>query len=432
MPSTTELHELLRRRPSSSGGSSALSQLLQRPPSTMGVDFMAFERGRRARREADFEDAQQQMWMQEIAQHRQDASDRRQAQGYLASMLGNLQQATAAGVPVSEFLVQQLDQVMEDQAFQNFSPTTQQLILQRLGQTASARADRLYNAGQFDAAQMLADRFGFVGPNKSFDRFRSSADPMALVRQLAEQNPDAIEITPEGTVLYMGEEVDPSALAFNVLQSGQAAGAWQIPAQRAWDREVQAQTDILMGRTDPTAERSILIGVEPEVVLEPDMAVGQEPVVQTEPEPVVSASPSVPQELLDFQPPGGSWQSLLAYRDLASLPEAQAKVAEDIGVDVAAFSEFDNVSRGDIRTAQRLQETLKALNQSIESARWRVEQSAGRGSAFRRWLDRGRLLDIENRAKEVSRRLERQLGIMEAAKEGVTPPAPYDDWRLNF
>lgn len=441
MATTTELHELLRRRGASGG--SALSQLMTRPPAHTGVDFMAFERGRRARREADREDRLGSLQEQLMAQEMQDAQGRRQAQRYLTSVMGNMQRATDAGIPVSDFLTEQRDQILTDPNFEKFDVSVQEQILRSLGQTASARAQRLYQAGDFGAAQQLADAFGFIGPSRPFDQFRGSTDPLDPIRHAIEMNPEGpLQIADDGSVTYMGEAVDPNQVALSLLESQQPASVWNIGAQQAH----QAQVDELMRQFGGPALTEAAPQETPEdwrSEISRDASWLDQPARQVIPEDSAPSQPRdlapttdlIPPDLLEYDP-GIDWQDLIQFRtdvsraarqdrppsiisrrdpSFAAL-ERMALEAESAAPDEFVRSlppdqqqiirSFEPLSAGEIQRFQSGLQDLHRYNQLIPELQAEAQAALGRPEGFGQYRA---ATDRLRRAEDEVRRLVGQL-----------------------
>lgn len=436
MATTTELHELLRRRGASGG--SALSQLMARPPAHIGVDFMAFERGRRARREADREDRLGSLQEQLIAQEMQDAQGRRQAQRYLTSVMGNMQRATDAGIPVSDFLTEQRDQILTDPNFEKFDVSVQEQILRSLGQTASARAQRLYQAGDFGAAQQLADAFGFIGPSRPFDQFRGSTDPLDPIRHAIEMNPEGpLQIADDGSVTYMGEAVDPNQVALSLLESQQPASVWNIGAQQAH----QAQVDELMrqfgGPAPPEAAPQETpgdwrseISRDASWLDQPARQVIPEDSAPSQPRDLAPSTDLIPPDLLEYDP-GIDWQDLIQFRTdvsqaarqepasrLLGRPSTWLPSAKERAVDEESFvrslppdqqqiiRSFEPLSAGEIQRFQSGLQDLQRYNQLIPELQAEAQAALGRPEGFGQYRA---ATDRLRRAEDEVRRLVGQL-----------------------
>jgi len=430
MATTTELHELLRRRGASGG--SALSQLMTRPPAHTGVDFMAFERGRRARREADREDRLGSLQEQLMAQEMQDAQGRRQAQRYLTSVMGNMQRATDAGIPVSDFLTEQRDQILTDPNFEKFDVSVQEQILRSLGQTASARAQRLYQAGDFGAAQQLADSFGFIGPSRPFDQFRGSTDPLDPIRHAIEMNPEGpLQIADDGSVTYMGEAVDPNQVALSLLESQQPASVWNIGAQQAH----QAQVDELMrqfgGPAPPEAAPQETpgdwrseISRDASWLDQPARQVIPEDSAPSQPRDLAPTTDLIPPDLLEYDP-GIDWQDLIQFRTDASqgprflrafgwkrrAMEAQSAAQDEFVRSLPPDQQqiirsFEPLSAGEIQRFQSGLQDLQRYNQLIPELQAEAQAALGRPEGFGQYRA---ATDRLRRAEDEVRRLVGQL-----------------------
>lgn len=202
---------------------SALNTLLSRRSANIGgIDFMGIERGRQAGRDSVLRDELRNYAMEDARHKSQQARDAREAQAYLATVIGNMQRATEAGISPADFLISQRDQILQDPNFQSFSAEVQHRVLDSLAQTAFVRAQRLRNAGQFGESDRLINAFGEVGYNTPFDYMREDPTGMSAIDFL---NSQGANITVEGgdAVLPDGTRLPVSGVQQALMTSGQAA-----------------------------------------------------------------------------------------------------------------------------------------------------------------------------------------------------------------
>lgn len=213
-----------------------------------GIDFMAIARGRQLARDENWQDVKRAQEEQKFAIQREKWQDEvrelafnREAQAYVAPLVGNMQAAASAGIGSAEYLIQQREQILADPNFQRFSPEVQNRVLTTLGQSVRGQLQDLQRMGQPQEAIRLAQAYGLVPPANALDVARFSGDPMAILDFFNSQYGANLNVNPDGTVTVAGQNVPLDQLAYVLAQTGQGAAGLNLVTQIRGQEAAAAQ-----------------------------------------------------------------------------------------------------------------------------------------------------------------------------------------------
>lgn len=169
-----------------------------------GIDFMAIARGRQAALSDNYKDIRRIQEQEDDALKRESALAKhlqeqqgREAATYLSTVLPNLQRYADNGLNPVDALVNQMQAIQNDPAFQGMAPQVQQQIHQGLRQTAALQAEALAKAGNYGELQRLTSAFGQVNPVNPLGEAISTGDPMAIFNAVKARGA-ALELSPDG------------------------------------------------------------------------------------------------------------------------------------------------------------------------------------------------------------------------------------------
>jgi hypothetical protein len=149
-----------------------------------------------------------------------------EAASYLAPLLANQQRAVDLGISDAEWVIQQRNLIMSDPQFLSKPAPVQQMILDKLGETATRIAQSRYAAGGQDniaLGQKILDAYGRTPAVNPLDAAISSGNAKAILEAANAQGAGAV-INPDGTVTYGGQKMSGLDAVAAIIQSRNAGG----------------------------------------------------------------------------------------------------------------------------------------------------------------------------------------------------------------
>lgn len=248
--------------PNQFGSGKGVSELYSQP--STGIDFLAFERGAQMARDQSFQQKLRENELRNIRVRGLNIADKleqrdinRTTQQYLSTVPQNRALAIQAGVSPDEFLVQQLRQINNDEAFQNFSDPVKQNILHQLTNIAKVTAGDLYNTGEGARAQNLARAFGMVSPINDVQLALRSGNVDRVLEAYNAKFGQTLVRNPDGTINFNGVNVEPNTFMSFIAAGGGNFAAGFKPAgirdaRNKRDVEFQALMDAYNARNGTT------------------------------------------------------------------------------------------------------------------------------------------------------------------------------------
>ena len=238
------------------GYQSGVNALLRRPQGS-GIDFLAIARGSQIARDQSWQERLREQEARRMELQNVNWQDRlnqrnrnRQTSQYLSSLSANRQRAVDAGLSPAEFLQEQRQQMLADEAFRSFDPETQEQIIGELSANARVTAGNLYNTGRTREALELAQSFGLVPKATNVDVALQTGDAGRILEALNTSRGSNFALNPDNTVTVNGVDVPVNRLAQYLAATPTNTASVLTPAaeQGALTRVEQAQRDELYNR----------------------------------------------------------------------------------------------------------------------------------------------------------------------------------------
>lgn len=225
------------------GGIQAL--LTDRPK--FSIDFLATARGQQMADDVGWQNRTRDIANQKFQDYERERNINRAVVDYLAPLQANFQTALAAGKTPSEFLQEQMAQMVAQPQFNQLDPVVQSRIIGGLTNQAKLEVNNLLRTGQTDAAAKLAQSFGISGLVPQNAAVMQAGNALDMIAAAA---PSAAIDREAGTVTVAGQTMPASFAATYILKSnGNASGL--LFAAEDWRRqqEIKAQRDSLLSTT---------------------------------------------------------------------------------------------------------------------------------------------------------------------------------------
>lgn len=228
------------------GGIQAL--LTNRP--RFSIDFLATARGQQMADDVGWQNRTRDIANQQFQDYERERNINRAVVDYLAPLQANFQTALAAGKTPSEFLQEQMAQMMAQPQFNQLDPVVQSRIIGGLTNQAKLEVNNLLRTGQTDAAAKLAQSFGISGLVPQNAAVMQAGNALDMIAAAA---PSAAIDRNAGTVTVNGQTMPAAFAAAYLLRSnGNASGL--VFAAEDWRRqqEIANQRNQLLSTTTQT------------------------------------------------------------------------------------------------------------------------------------------------------------------------------------
>lgn len=228
------------------GGIQAL--LTNRPK--FSIDFLATARGQQMADDVGWQNRTRDIANQKFQDYERERNINRAVVDYLAPLQANFQTALAAGRSPSEFLQEQMAQMMAQPQFNQLDPIVQSRIIGGLTNQAKLEVNNLLRTGQTDAAAKLAQSFGISGLVPQNAAVMQAGDALDMIATVA---PGATIDREAGTVTVNGQTMPASFAATYILKSnGNASGLLFAAEDWRKQQDIKAQRDALLSTTTKT------------------------------------------------------------------------------------------------------------------------------------------------------------------------------------
>ena len=241
-----------------------------------GIDFTALIRGQQAADTANWANIRRIQDQDDYALKRESALAKhlqeqqgREAATYLSTVLPNLQRYADNGLNPVDALVNQMQAIQNDPAFQGMAPQVQQQIHQGLRQTAALQAEALAKAGNYGELQRLTSAFGQVNPVNPLGEAISTGDPMAIFNAVKARGANIELVNGEVVDTVTGQKVPLLTWTANVASAAgatnSAAGSLSaFHAQGQQDRTLDAAAELQKQQDTQAAVVALQAGLDPE------------------------------------------------------------------------------------------------------------------------------------------------------------------------
>ena len=275
------------------GGIQAL--LTNRP--RFSIDFLATARGQQMADDVGWQNRTRDIANQKFQDYERERNINRAVVDYLAPLQANFQTALAAGRTPSEFLQEQMAQMMAQPQFNQLDPVVQSRIIGGLTNQAKLEVNNLLRTGQADAAAKLAQSFGISGLVPQNAAVMQAGNALDMIAAAA---PSAAIDRNAGTVTVNGQTMPAAFAAAYLLRSnGNASGL--VFAAEDWRRqqEIANQRNQLLSTTTQTGTD---VGSQ---------VFGDKPAAQNTGQPATGTTPSVGFQFYNTDMPLAEAQSTL-------------------------------------------------------------------------------------------------------------------------
>lgn len=228
------------------GGIQAL--LTDRPK--FSIDFLATARGQQMADDVGWQNRTRDIANQKFQDYERERNINRAVVDYLAPLQANFQTALAAGKTPSEFLQEQMAQMVAQPQFNQLDPVVQSRIIGGLTNQAKLEVNNLLRTGQTDAAAKLAQSFGISGLVPQNAAIMQAGNALDMIAAAA---PNAAIDRGAGTVTVNGQTMPAAFAATYLLRSnGNASGL--VFAAEDWrkQQEIANQRSQLLSTTTQT------------------------------------------------------------------------------------------------------------------------------------------------------------------------------------
>ena len=228
------------------GGIQAL--LTNRPK--FSIDFLATARGQQMADDVGWQNRTRDIANQKFQDYERERNINRAVVDYLAPLQANFQTALAAGKTPSEFLQEQMAQMVAQPQFNQLDPVVQSRIIGGLTNQAKLEVNNLLRTGQTDAAAKLAQSFGISGLVPQNAAIMQAGNALDMIAAAA---PSAAIDRGAGTVTVNGQTMPAAFAATYLLRSnGNASGL--VFAAEDWrkQQEIANQRSQLLSTTTQT------------------------------------------------------------------------------------------------------------------------------------------------------------------------------------
>ena len=195
-----------------------------------GIDFLSAARGQQMANDVAWLNRQREVADLQLQDWEEQRMRTRAAQNYLAPIANNMQRALTANENVSDFLINQRNQMLADPTYQSFDANTQALINRSLGNTVNNQLNQLIRTGNLSEAEKLGAAFGISAVNPVTTAIQSG-NPEAIAAAINAQNPYADIWMGDDYVRYgLGPELPVQTWAQQIALTGGGQGGANVYA----------------------------------------------------------------------------------------------------------------------------------------------------------------------------------------------------------
>ena len=195
-----------------------------------GIDFLSAARGQQMANDVAWLNRQREVADLQLQDWEEQRMRTRAAQNYLAPIANNMQRALTANENVSDFLINQRNQMLADPTYQSFDANTQALINRSLGNTVNNQLNQLIRTGNLSEAEKLGAAFGISAVNPVTTAIQSG-NPEAIAAAINAQNPYADIWMGDDYVRYgLGSELPVQTWAQQIALTGGGQGGANVYA----------------------------------------------------------------------------------------------------------------------------------------------------------------------------------------------------------
>ena len=195
-----------------------------------GIDFLSAARGQQMANDVAWLNRQREVADLQLQDWEEQRMRTRAAQNYLAPIANNMQRALTANENVSDFLINQRNQMLADPTYQSFDANTQALINRSLGNTVNNQLNQLIRTGNLSEAEKLGAAFGISAVNPVTTAIQSG-NSEAIAAAINAQNPYADIWMGDDYVRYgLGQELPVQTWAQQIALTGGGQGGANVYA----------------------------------------------------------------------------------------------------------------------------------------------------------------------------------------------------------
>ena len=195
-----------------------------------GIDFLSAARGQQMANDVAWLNRQREVADLQLQDWEEQRMRTRAAQNYLAPIANNMQRALTANENVSDFLINQRNQMLADPTYQSFDANTQALINRSLGNTVNNQLNQLIRTGNLSEAEKLGAAFGISAVNPVTTAIQSG-NPDAIAAAITAQHPYADIWMGDDYVRYgLGPELPVQTWAQQLALTGGGQGGANVYA----------------------------------------------------------------------------------------------------------------------------------------------------------------------------------------------------------
>ncbi len=195
-----------------------------------GIDFLSAARGQQMANDVAWLNRQREVADLQLQDWEEQRMRTRAAQNYLAPIANNMQRALTANENVSDFLINQRNQMLADPTYQSFDANTQALINRSLGNTVNNQLNQLIRTGNLSEAEKLGAAFGISAVNPVTTAIQSG-NSEAIAAAINAQNPYADIWMGDDYVRYgLGPELPVQTWAQQIALTGGGQGGANVYA----------------------------------------------------------------------------------------------------------------------------------------------------------------------------------------------------------